>query len=311
MSTLPTPSTWTSGHLFYEANALSVCDRVILDVVKPFVQKANARGLIDSFFFIRYWELGPHVRIRALVRPGSTEALMALLPECVEAGLGVELRGRPMGTLPPGSQGSPQDSLVWIPYIPETERYGGLCGVQVAEKLFWRSAELSLEVLEGIVGGTLDRNGIALGVMIAMLQVMTRDQSESAGIARYHQVIHSDGTQDGVARFDKSFELAFDRQSEVLTETIIRWWTAATEGALDGPLGRYSRAVEEARGELEALAAGNKILYVGGAPVGDLQTTLRMLLPSYMHMTNNRLGLSRIEEAFLGHALWRVLRDPR
>jgi len=42
-------------------------------------------------------------------------------------------------------------------------------------------------------------------------------------------------------------------------------------------------------------------------PLQDGDAFMRMVAPSYIHMTNNRLGLNAIDEAFLAYSVARAL----
>src|ERR1700722_9423717 len=55
------PSEWISAHLFFDGGTYStLSDDVILDVVKPFLASYSS----VQWFFVRYDEEGPHVRLR-------------------------------------------------------------------------------------------------------------------------------------------------------------------------------------------------------------------------------------------------------
>jgi hypothetical protein len=84
-------------HLIYEVMDNSVdealageCDEVVLGVVYPFVRRCQREGWIDGWFFIRYSEYGPHVRLRLhgrsdvldqAVWPALREHVRALHPD--------------------------------------------------------------------------------------------------------------------------------------------------------------------------------------------------------------------------------------
>ncbi|MGH3521276.1 MAG: thiopeptide-type bacteriocin biosynthesis protein [Mycobacterium sp.] len=63
------PPRWVSAHLYYH----DPLDELLRRAVHPLVGELAAGGLIDGFFFVRYWQGGPHVRLRARL-PGQAEA---------------------------------------------------------------------------------------------------------------------------------------------------------------------------------------------------------------------------------------------
>ena len=56
---------WVSTHLFYPGDR----NRVLLDFVLPVASRLVGSGAADRFFFIRYYEEGPHVRLRLRIDP--------------------------------------------------------------------------------------------------------------------------------------------------------------------------------------------------------------------------------------------------
>ncbi|MEU7703623.1 lantibiotic dehydratase C-terminal domain-containing protein, partial [Streptomyces sp. NPDC039028] len=64
-ATAPPPAApataWTAWHLHLGTTARSAHDRVVTDVIGPTVREL-APG--TPWFFIRYWQSGPHLRLR-------------------------------------------------------------------------------------------------------------------------------------------------------------------------------------------------------------------------------------------------------
>src|SRR5881394_1255402 len=55
---------WLSAHLFYQGSL----DQLLRQLVSPLVGDLRDRRLIAGHFFLRYWQGGPHVRLRLLPR---------------------------------------------------------------------------------------------------------------------------------------------------------------------------------------------------------------------------------------------------
>ncbi|MDA6131158.1 hypothetical protein OSK38_27810, partial [Escherichia coli] len=51
---------WKAYHVFYHGNL----DILIQQCIKPITKKLLSEGIAEKFFFIRYWEGGPHIRLR-------------------------------------------------------------------------------------------------------------------------------------------------------------------------------------------------------------------------------------------------------
>ena len=51
---------WLAAYLYYSGN----WEKFLTNSVKPFVEDILDRKLAEQYFFIRYWERGPHIRLR-------------------------------------------------------------------------------------------------------------------------------------------------------------------------------------------------------------------------------------------------------
>ena len=60
---------WISIHIFYASNA----NPMLIEALEPLVNDLRERGLIRRYFFIKYWQEGPHVRLRLLPAEGVRE----------------------------------------------------------------------------------------------------------------------------------------------------------------------------------------------------------------------------------------------
>ncbi|MFD0776401.1 lantibiotic dehydratase C-terminal domain-containing protein, partial [Streptomonospora algeriensis] len=146
---------WCAWHLHLGTSARSAHDRVLSEVVGPAVDSVPGR----PWFFIRYWQAGPHVRLRI----GDLDAqerrdLGALLADrLAEAGRLAE------GEEPLSPEGYAADAQRMTvgetggnryveemrapgvhpaDYEPEVDRYGGAGLMPRAERLFQLSSEL-------------------------------------------------------------------------------------------------------------------------------------------------------------------------
>ncbi|MBV9772755.1 MAG: thiopeptide-type bacteriocin biosynthesis protein [Gemmatimonadetes bacterium] len=303
---------WLSGHLFYGPHAHPESgDRILLDVVGPFVRRSLERGWISRYFFIRYGELGPHLRLRLCGEARVLEEEVGpALEEQVGSVLSAELRGSPRGELPEGAVRSPVEALVWIPYHPEVARYGGPEGVRLAEEFFFRSSEAVLDCLRRLVpGDRAQRLGITLMAQVAALGAFTRDPAEAALLAsrlrdEFSAVARPDG---GGAELRRRFDEGYERQAAALGGRVEAVWEAVGEGAeLPAPMDGYLAATTALRDGIHALLRERR-LRPGGAAVEGREEAHRALVPSYVHMNNNRMGVSNNEESFLSHIVQRTL----
>ncbi|MFJ8955014.1 thiopeptide-type bacteriocin biosynthesis protein [Streptomyces sp. NPDC102381] len=158
--TTGTGTAWSAWHLHLASNAQSLLDRVVQHVIAPVVQTLDGA----PWFFIRYWEAGPHLRLRiGDLSPAEHDRVEALLRELLatagrpaegEVVLKEEAYRAEAGLLARGEYGSDHPVVALRPpgvhravYEPETERYGGPTLMPAAERLFQRASELVLALL--------------------------------------------------------------------------------------------------------------------------------------------------------------------
>lgn len=144
---------WVCAHVFYDADQ----DALLTRCVRPLVADLERRGLAQSHFFLRYWEGGPHVRLRVLprslahsdgVRAAMEHGIGAFLaespsPDVVDrsrfAGVARGLAGLE------GREGHddvvrPNNSVEFTPYVREHADYGHGAAIAAVERHFCESS---------------------------------------------------------------------------------------------------------------------------------------------------------------------------
>ncbi|RKT54745.1 thiopeptide-type bacteriocin biosynthesis protein [Saccharothrix australiensis] len=142
--------TWTGLHVRVSWRVQHV-DAFVADVLAPAMAEHRAAGRISDWFFIRYWQAGPHLRVRLRDAAGHADAIagqlrclvaaqdhpeVAMDPEKYHAALGVA--DEPL---------LPHGDVRAVPYEPEVERYGGPEALPIAEEVFCRSTDVAVAVL--------------------------------------------------------------------------------------------------------------------------------------------------------------------
>jgi thiopeptide-type bacteriocin biosynthesis protein len=127
-------SRWLYTKLY---GGVSSADRVLREVVGPVARAALASGAARRWFFIRYADPLPHLRVRF---EGDPARLLAeTLPELHDA-------AAPL--LADGSLWRVQLDT----YEREVERYGGDAGIELCERIFWHDADAALAIVEQLDG---------------------------------------------------------------------------------------------------------------------------------------------------------------
>ncbi|MFF5180735.1 lantibiotic dehydratase C-terminal domain-containing protein [Micromonospora sp. NPDC000316] len=341
MTEYPSPVAhgWLSVHVFYASNA----NPMLVEGVRPLVDELRAEGLISRYFFIKYWMEGPHVRLRVLPAPGVDPAVVRAR---VDAAIGAFLRRRPAlyevdsaglgdlykqmflaeysqqrwdeeygpdGVMPMRANNSHHH----IPYEREYGRYGGPAGIELAEWHFEHSSDVVLDLLATTnVHVRPVLLGLSAQLTMMMCAVFLDDDQRIAGFLdeyrSFWEVSYAEPSDDYHASFDTSYR----RMDAALRGRLADICVAArdrTSGRLGGVEGRWLDHCTALRDRVVALVEGGELLFQRGGgdltPVTDLAAALPILLSSYVHMTNNRLGVSILDEIYLSYLLRAALLD--
>ncbi|MBV8688178.1 MAG: thiopeptide-type bacteriocin biosynthesis protein [Alphaproteobacteria bacterium] len=283
---------WICWHLFYHSNQ----DAILAEAVKPLVDELDAGGHLSGFFFLRYWDGGPHLRLR--FRPAAAAFAPALV-ERVESALRAGVRETP-STAPidavtyarmAGHLGRaegveaeslrPDNLLERRDYVPETGKYGEGAGMACAERIFSASSRAALDSLVR----RPDRRGAIGAGLLAMLSGLSALGHDAASAKAF------------LARYAGFWgEHAKTVQGEAVRHGAVTAAPALAEvaqailggGRIPGPLAGWARALSGAR---EAL---------GLRPGVEPDARRDFLATNYFHTHNNRLGLLTLDEAYLG-----------
>lgn len=295
-----TERNWVSGQVCFRGGIYArACDDVLLSVVRPLMTEAVAAGLAAERFFIRYSESVPHVRVRLLPCRGVSPLTVRGFVEAQLARHGVVVAN---------DRSVVADRGLWwrrTRYIPETDRYGGTRGVEIAEHLFTQS---SLAVLSWLAEMGTDRAvsrvGLGLGAMLAAFALFFPEPQAAAIRARHYSdaclAICSKGVSTVVKKRRQAIDRSFERQEDRFHRIVEAYWNGASIDRFDD----YVHGLREVRALLVCAAADGLISRKG--QVLSEHEAFGLLVPSYVHMTSNRLGLSIGDEAFLAYAIWRA-----
>ncbi len=248
----------------------SLLDRVVLHVIAPAAHHAMSAGA-DRWFFIRYIDrAGPHVRFR--VR-GDTDVI-----NCIYGRWNQTLRAQLSAAIG-GRDANPE--ILYAPYEPEIDKYGGVVGTGIAESAFQVSSEIALQLIAG--APTPDtRTLLAAHVMKRLASCVAALSS-----AEFWNVHHTFWTSVGVAQ---------SRQSDHLPGQTHRFAAPEQDIAQPEPAAVLDRLAEATAAAIEAAAH---------AGIG---LSAAHLLLHHMHMTVNRLGILPDEELRIAQTLRRVER---
>ncbi|YAL83271.1 thiopeptide-type bacteriocin biosynthesis protein [Dermacoccaceae bacterium W4C1] len=269
---------WYAWHLHLDTPEVSASDRVLTEVISPLV-----RELELPWFFIRYWQGGPHLRLRiANVPANAHDSITQRLHT------GVLLHGGPRDgerSIDPkdyadsahrharGETGENRSvtSLRTCgahvhSYEAEVERYGGASVMAASEDLFQHSSAL----VRAIVAATRPAQRPAVALRLTEVAAATVGSDHDQGI--FHEIG-------------------------------LRSWTAWAQSY---GFSESDIAVVRAAGQNRARTTFEPTTWSTqwATHVADLRDTLRLnghpvpgaVISSHVHMTHNRLGLSILDE---------------
>ena len=150
---------WLSFHITYHSGSR---DHLLVDLVRPLLRGLLRDGGIDRAFFIRYSLGGPHVRLRLRPVAGSAAEVReivrrqaesflrahpspAAMPEEEVQRLNELNRSRDAGE--PDDEVLPDNTVLEVPFRPETQRYGGLDLLPRSLDFFALSSVRALQLL--------------------------------------------------------------------------------------------------------------------------------------------------------------------
>jgi thiopeptide-type bacteriocin biosynthesis protein len=293
--------TWQSIHLFLADPANT--DSFLQEVIGPTLAGLGVRGPMESWFFIRYWEGGPHLRLRVKgLSPAAYEQLMTSLRTRFGNYLGSE-KDLP-GAYPDdlvferpdvdaeARRWLPQGTIKEIAYQPERARYGGPHALDISERLFAHSSDLALQVIGATAAGAA-RQTTGLLLTCVALAAATRDRDGLLAFLRRMKQTWQPILGNVLGLDAHAGRVALPLRRRYLD--LICHLQAGGE-APQGHAGNWWTPLQEAMNDWRRLAASGLLICPRtGEPVTDqpgLECAIAALIDSHIHMMNNRLGLT-------------------
>lgn len=310
---------WLSVYLFFDGWIYAPdCDRIVMDVAETFVRRCQREGWIDQHFFIRYSEFGPHVRLRLYGDPQTLggEVWPALVEHVRAHSPAAEIDARPTepGVIRrPDGQAVQVTHVARVEYEPETERYGGPDTLLVSERAFEISSDAAYALTGKMGTERSSRLGKGLLGMVVLVHLFARDREQAAQFMQMYStnylraMAREEGSREALL---DAFDQGFSTQAETLMEYVDAIWEAMDDGdSLSDTLDAYVAGMRGIRDEVRALFDQGRVLTMGEA-AQDWERAWQPLVPSYLHMMNNRLGITIQEESYLGYLITRALGRP-
>ncbi|MDO1446722.1 thiopeptide-type bacteriocin biosynthesis protein [Rhodocytophaga aerolata] len=325
-------TSWLAAYLCYaEPWETFLCNAVI-----PFIENMREQHLACQFFFIRYWEKGPHIRLR--LKGQATDLETHVKPALVKhftSYFQTYPSSRPepawVSSLPDAQQWWPNNSIQFVTYEPETERYGGEQGLLLAEKQFQASSETVLSMLQARGNWDYSRAlGVAIQLHLGFAAATGMDLSEASfffssvfenwlpkAYVSYPKPASPQELQTRQTEVLQAFYHTYQRQKPVLLPLFQTTWAALKnreefEQAWFTKWLQHMQAIDQ---ELRQVQAQGNLRTPPTYPIlaqqlfSAAQQQRWAIYDSYVHMTNNRLGILNHDEGFVGYVLSKGVED--
>lgn len=293
---------WISAYIFHQGYLYSYeSDRVIMEIVKPFIEMCYENSWIKNYFFIRYSEGGTHIRLRFYGEE-------SILENTVKKELEIFLKKNFPKELEVDSPD--YELLKWVDYEPEIERYGGAHAIKIAEEYFNYSSIFCIELLEGVIDGNNSQR-LGKGLIATNLIIYTFTESREIGYKlaeQYHKgylsaVARQEDTKNDVLEL---FKNGFDKQAQNLIEFNNNLWEVLdSDGEIPENFKVFLDNLKSIKSKLQQIDSEGKLIEKESSI--DLTGKLFRIIPSYIHMMNNRLGISIPEESYLTYLITNAL----
>lgn len=323
---------WLAAYIYYS----EPWDKLLVEAVHPFIKKIMNDALAEQYFFIRYWEKGPHIRLRFF---GETETLFKkvkpllndFFSEYLKKSPSVDIKPGWVDELPEDQRWYPNNSVQFIEYEPEVERYGGPYAIVIAEKQFEASSKAVLAIISESADWSYERamgSAIQLHLAFAFAVSMTLEE-----VKYFYDLIYRSWFHRAYYNYEKNvseeelkkrseitlkaFEENFVRQKDFLVATHKTLWNAFKENIEfeQDWLNEWIADVRNIDEELTRLQEQGKFIvpqYYNTPIPSSIRKTMydkMVVYESYIHMTNNRIGILNRDEAFLGFLIKRSVEE--
>ncbi|MFC4147651.1 thiopeptide-type bacteriocin biosynthesis protein [Micromonospora mangrovi] len=288
---------WQSWHLHVDSLDPRAVEAAVVEVVGPTVAEFGQHAdRPRPWFFIRYWQGGPHVRLRLADAGPDAAAVQAALARrtaavnvALPAGSRLTVEDYQRSAAPiadRGEAGTPLPLTSLLPpgahparYEPEVDRYGGTALIAASEALFHASSVVCLRACRDRAGGSR----IAADGLEAMAATLSAWPGDRLALLR--------GVRDGWAQWLGSDFPDAPEQARILAHL-----APALRDLADGATSRWTPWTARL-----GVAAKEWTDRLGAARA-------RQILGSHLHMTQNRLGVGAAREGRLA-AILLVLLD--
>lgn len=259
---------WSSLHIFYYDNVNILLTDCIL--------KMYNKGYIDTFFFIRYWNGGPHIRLRIANKTSEqiieikkiVESYLKQYPSTIQLSNDEYNFKSAKFSNKEGMKALPlqkNNTIIETTYYPEMNKYIDNHALSLSENIFSISSIYALHILSN-----------------------SNKKSELYYLSMQHTM------------YLLQYFIKEKATLDTFLENYFNYWQSFSEGqSIKVP--KINIVVKKDFPEYNIYFEKIKKTYS--------YSEIQGLLFNYIHLFNNRLGINTKEEAFLAQCLLKYIRD--
>lgn len=266
---------WLSCYIYYEAGE-GRAEQLLKEEIGPLIVDLMKKKLVDQFFFIRYGDKkGAHIRLRF---KGEAQVLEKKVKPLLEAKF---------------------PDIRCVTYRPEYTRYGGKAGIEIAEKLFESSSKAVLTFLSEQKTPSYERSlGMALQLNLSMLHAFGMDKKELVAFFEH--------TLDAKKLDNYKNHLA--PQEQIVLLSLHQLWSALEQKQhlASSWFTDWQQELTDIAGKLQVAFKANKLNPLDPKKAHQANP-MWYLYESFVHMNNNRLGISHHDEPYISYILLKGL----
>ncbi|UII26791.1 thiopeptide-type bacteriocin biosynthesis protein [Fulvivirga maritima] len=262
---------WLSYHIYTDLDR----NTVLTEHVAYLINHLEANNLLRQYFYIRYNEGGPHIRLRLKVEKSNQPKVSFELKNCFNS-----------------DDFNVQEQI----YQQETSRYGGQISALVCEEHFQLSSETCLYAL------TLPSNVLSKALILHYTMMRSYICEHKALIKLFHSYMTHWFAHSHLAEANKTtnelintyFEPRYQSMKNISFFQNLEKMVLGTKPHATDWLSKWVRGNKHTLNHLNGCLDDKSFFSV---------------LESLIHMTNNRLGVYNYDEAFLAFLLKRTIED--
>jgi thiopeptide-type bacteriocin biosynthesis protein len=314
MSLKITSRPWISLYVYYHEDPTPL----LVKCLHPLAEELHQSKQIQAYFYVRYWEGGPHVRFRVLPHPEINRDQLSstirhrieqyLLEHPSEVVIDPERYAKASAYFSQFELGQvkpfelrPNNSVLEVTYVPEFQSYGGERAIPIVEEQFFASSQIGLQLLEQEISADR-RIGRAMLMMLSGLHAFTPRPDELQHWFTVYNRNWMPALQPNPEAFAEIFRKRFERQREHLKLFVHQ--VLQVTPRTDDVMQHWRNSQQRLYKQLHQLAEEQLLEYnLRPLPIRDLP----IIALNTLHMHNNRIGISLHEEAYLTFLLKEAL----